>query len=329
MRRRALFALVAAMIVAPPLAAAQRSDKVARIGYLTHSMATEDVGRPAFLKALRELGYVEGRNLQIEYRDADGKLDRLPALARELAALDVDVILTDGGTLGALAAKRATTTIPIVFPAVGDPVADGLVTSFARPGGNLTGFSLASQTFDKLIELLKQAVPAVTRVAVLLKPDAAPNRSIAEYRNAADSAARALGLHLQVVEARRPQDLDRAFAEMRSARADGLAVVATPVFNSARRRIAELALKHRLPAVFSVRDFAEAGGLMSYGAGRADLFRRAAVYVDKILKGAKPADLPIEQPTKFELVVNLKTAKALGVRIAPSLLSRADQVIDE
>jgi len=330
MDRREFIGTVAGGLLAAPLAAeAQQADKMARIGYLAFNLAAGDPRiREAFLQGLRDLGYVEGRNLLIEYRDAAGKTDRFPALAAELVALKVDVIVAGGGTLAALAAKQATTTLPIVFAGVGNPVAEGLVTSLARPGGNVTGLSLVQQELvGKSLELLKQAVPEVSRVALLLKPDAMPDRAKKDRLNAADVAARALGVRLQVVEARGPEDFDRAFSDMTRARAGALAVLATPVFDSERRRLVDLAAKNRLPTVYSYRPYVEAGGLMSYGPDLADSFRRAATYVDKILKGAKPADLPIEQPTKFELVINLKTAKTLGLTIPQSLLLRADEII--
>jgi putative ABC transport system substrate-binding protein len=300
------------------------------MGWLGMDLAASDPRfREAFLQGLRDLGYNEGPNLVIEYRDAEGKPERLPALAAGLVALNVDVIVAGAGTLSALAAKQATTTIPIVFPVVGDPVADGLVTSLARPGGNLTGLSAVStELIGKLLELLKQAVPGVSRVALLLKPDAAPERTMQGYLKESDAAARALGVQLQVVEAQGPEDFDRAFSDMSEARADALVVLGTPVFQVARQRLVDLAAKSRLPTVFSYRAFVDAGGLMSYGPSFPDMFRRAATYVDKILNGAKPADLPVEQPTKFELVINLKTAKALGLTVPQSLLARADEVIE-
>jgi len=326
--RRTFLTLDGGLLVAPLAAGAQEARKVARIGYLEIEVSPGDAGLQAFLQQLRDLGYVEGRNLQIEYRDAKRNPERFPALAAELVALNVDVIVAGGGTLGAMAAKKATGTIPIVFPLVGDPVEDGLVNSLARPGGNLTGSSLLAQSVEKLLELLKLAAPAIRRVALLLKPDAAPARTIADNISAAERAAQALGVRLQVVEARHPQDFDRAFSDMNKAHAEGLVVLVTPVFATASRRLADLAIANRLPTMFSLREFVVVGGLMSYGPSRAELFRRTASYVDKILKGAKPADLPIEQPTKFELVLNLKTAKALGLTISPSLLARADQVIE-
>ena len=329
-RRMFIGSLAGNLLAAPLTAEGQQPGRVARIGYLAANLAVADPRtREAFLQGLRDLGYVEGRNLLIEYRDAAGKTERFPALAAELVALKVDVIVAAGGTLAALAAKQATTTLPIVFAAVGNPVAEGLVTSLARPSGNVTGLSLVQQEIvGKSLELLKQAVPEVSRVALLLKPDSMPDRAKKDRLNAADVAARALGVRLQVVEARGPEDFDRAFSDMTRARAGALTVLATPVFDSERRRLVDLAAKNRLPTVYSYRSYVEAGGLMSYGPDLADSFRRAATYVDKILKGAKPADLPVEQPTKFDFVINLKTAKALGLTIPPSLLQRADQIID-
>ncbi len=330
---RLIFGVTLALVALfnPPAAPAQQAHKIARIGYLSLNIAAGDPRpREAFRQGLRELGHVEGRNLLIEYRDAEGKTERFPALAAELAARKVDVIVTTGGTLAALAAKQATTTLPIVFAAVGDPVAEGLVTSLARPGGNVTGLAvLVPELIPKSLELLKQAVPEVSRVALLLKPDAMPDRVRNDRLKAAVGAAEALGVRLQVVEARRSEDIDRAFSDMTKAGAGALTVMATPLFDAERRRLVDLAAKNRLPTVYSTRSYVEAGGLMSYGPDMADLFRRAATYVDKILKGARPSDLPVEQPTKFELVINLKTAKALGLTIPPSLLGRGDQVIEK
>ena len=317
-------------LLAARAAEAQQVAKGHRIGYLSLDLTAGDPRpRDAFLQGLRDLGYVEGRNLLIEYRDARGKTERLPALAAELAALKVDVIVTGGGSLGAMAAKHATTTLPIVFGAVGDPVGEGLVTSLSRPGGNVTGLSVQSpELLSKSLELLKQAVPRASRVAVLVKPDAMPESALRQRLDAADVAARGMGMRLLVVEARTAENLDRAFSDATKVRANALTVLVTPLFDSHRRRIVDLAARHRLPAVYSFRPYVDAGGLMSYGPDIADLFRRAAVYVDKILKSARPGDLPIEQPTKFELVINLKTAKALRLTIPPSLLQRADQVIE-
>ncbi len=329
--RVALGVVLGLAVLAPPLAAvAQQPSKLPRIGYVSLSMASGDPRpRDAFLQGLRDLGYAEGKNFLIEYRDAEGKTERFGALAADLVALKVDVIVTGGGSLAALAAQQATTTIPIVFGAVGDPVGEGLVASLARPGGNITGLSVNSpELASKSLELLKQTVPGMTRVALLLKPDAMPDRARKDRLELWDAAARALGIRLQVVEARRPEDFYRAFADMTKARADALTVIATPLFDTERRRLVELATARRLPAVYTFRSYVEAGGLMSYGPDVPDLSRRAATYVDKILKGAKPGDLPVEQPTKFELVINLKTAKALGLTIPPSLLQRAAQLIE-
>jgi putative ABC transport system substrate-binding protein len=329
--RRAFIAALGGSLLSLPLAAvAQQPSKMPRIGYVSLSMASGDPRpRDAFLQGLRDLGYAEGKNVLIEYRDAEGKTERFGALAADLVALKVDVIVTGGGTLGALAAQQATTTIPIVFGAVGDPVGEGLVASLARPGGNVTGLSVNSpELASKSLELLKQTVPGMTRVALLMKPDAMPDRARKDRLELWDGAARALGVRLQVVEARRPEDFYRAFADMTKARADALTVIATPLFDTERRRLVELATARRLPTVYTFRPYVEAGGLMSYGPDLSHLGRRAAGYVDRILKGAKPGDLPVEQPTKFELVINLKTAKALGLTIPPSLLQRADQLIE-
>ncbi len=265
----------------------------------------------------------------IEYRSAGGKPERFPALAAELIALKVDVIVTGGGTPTALAAKQATRTIPIVFASAPGPVADGLITSLARPGGNITGSSnLTPELVGKCLEQLKQAVPGVSRVAILWQPGGIGERTEKDLLKEAEVAGRALGVRLQFVEARGPADFDRAFSDMTRARAGTMVVLGSAMFNNERRRLVDLAAKNRLPAVYSSREYVDAGGLMSYGPDLADLFRRAATYVDKILKGAKPGDLPVEQPTKFDLVINLKTAKALGLTIPQSVLGRADQVIE-
>jgi putative ABC transport system substrate-binding protein len=328
MDRRTLLGTLASGLLAAPLAVeAQQAAKVPRIGYLGFNRAASPHLEEAFLQGMRDLGYVEGRNAVIEYRDAEGKYERLPALVAELVALKVDVIVAPS-TPPALAAKQATTTLPIVFASVSDPVSSGLVTSLPRPGGNVTGLSvLAPELVGKSLEQLTQAVPGVSLVAALWSPVAGFERLLEDLLKAADVAARALGVRLQVVEARGPEDFDRAFSDMTKAHAGALTVLPGAMFINERKRLVELAAKHRLPAVYQVREFVEAGGLMAYGPNIADVFRRAATYVDKILKGAKPGDLPVEQPTKFELVINLKTAKALGLTIPPSLLARADEVI--
>jgi putative ABC transport system substrate-binding protein len=328
MDRRTFLAGTGAVLLAAPLGVeAQQVGKVARIGFLAGNLAAIPHLREAFRQGLRDLGYVEGRNVVIEDRDAKGKLERLPALAAELVALKVDVIVA-GSTPHALAAKQATGTLPIVFAAADDAVGSGLVASLARPGGNVTGLSfLAPELVGKRLELLKQAVPGVTQVAVLWQPGGLGERTEQDQLKEADVAARALGVRVQFVEARSPADIDRAFSDMTRARAGALTVLTGAMFFIERRRLADLAAKNRLPAVYPWRDGVDAGGLISYGPDLADLYRRAATYVDKMLKGAKPADLPVEQPTKFELVINLKTAKALGLTIPPSLLGRADEVI--
>ena len=311
-----------------PLAGgAQPTTKVARVGYLSPNLSVSAPLREGFRQGLRDLGYVEGRNLVIEFRDAEGTTERLPALAAELVSLKVDVIVTEGGTLGPNVARRATMTIPVVFVA-GDPVGSGLVASLARPGGNLTGLSsFGPGLIGKCLELLKQVLPRVDRVAILRQPVALGEQVANDMKSAADLAARALGVQPQFIEARGPDELDRAFSDMTSARVGAVALLPANMFLREHRRIVDLAARHRLPAVYTSREFVDAGGLMSYGASQRDLFRRAAAYVDKILKGAKPGDLSVEQPTKFELVINLKTAKALGLAIPPSVLAHADDVI--
>jgi putative tryptophan/tyrosine transport system substrate-binding protein len=314
------------LTLAPLALEAQPTAKIARIGYLAIDQAASPHLREAFLQELRDLGYIEGRNLVIEYRSAEGKSEQLPALAAELVALKVDVIVAPS-TVAAQAAKQATRTLPIVSVAI--PVTSGLVTSLARPGGNVTGLSFFSpELVGKCLEQLKLAVPAVGRVAALWQPGGQGEPTEKEMLKAAEVAARALGVRLQFVEARGPENFDRAFSEMTRARAGALTVLPSNMFISERRRLVDLAAKNRLPAVYPWREFVDAGGLMSYGLNVADLFRRAATYVDKILKGAKPADLPVEQPTKFELVINLKTAKVLGLTIPQPLQQRADQMIE-
>jgi len=319
-------AVILSLTLAPLAAEAQPADKIPRIGFLGSKVAVPQ-NHAAFLQGLRDLGYVEGRNVVIEYRDPAGKAERVPTLAAELVALKVDMIVA-AYTPYALAAKQATKTIPIVFVSL-DAVSTGLVASLARPGGNLTGVSaLLPDSVGKCLELLTQAVPRVGRIAVLWQRGASPNAE-KNMLTAAEEAGRALRVQLKFVEARGPADLERAFAEMAKARVDALTVLPTnTVLIRERRRIVDLAAKHRLPAVYSLTEFVvDAGGLMAYGANVPDLYRRLAVYVDKILKGAKPADLPVEQPTKFEFVINLKTAKALGLTIPPSVLGRADEII--
>ena len=317
------------ILAAPPSAEAQQAEKVYRIGYMSipSRQSAGELIDQVFLPALRERGLVEGKNLVIEWRWAEGKPERLPGFAAELVALNVDLIVAPQSD-SALAAKRATRTIPIVHVVAGDPVADGLVASLARPGGNVTGLSgtPGPEINGKRLELLKEAT-GPSRVAVLWNP-ARHYPSVELGLRQLNTAARVLGVQLQVHEARGPEQFEPAFAAMARGRADALLTVSDSMFWLHRRRLTELEAKYRLPTMHGVRELVEAGSLMAYGPVQPDLFRRAAVYVDKILKGAKPADLPIEQPTKFELVINLKTAKALGLMIPSSLLQRADQVIE-
>ena len=329
MDRRRFIGTVASSLLAAPLAAeAQQPARIPRIGVLAGNLADTPHLVAAFRQGLLDLGYVEGRNIVIEYRDAKGEFKRLPALACELVALKVDVILA-AGTQHVLAAKDATTTIPIVFADVADPVSRGFVSSLARPGGNITGLAnLNTDLVGKWLELLKQAVPGVTRVAFLWQPGILPERAEKDVMQRAEAAARTLGVQLQVLEARGPEDFDRAFAEMTRSRIDAVIVWGGVMFIHQRKRIAELAARNRLPSSYPMSEFVDAGGLLSYAPNIADNFRRAAGYVDRILKGAKPADLPVEQAAKLELVINLKTAKALGLTIPPSLLQRADRVVE-
>jgi ABC-type uncharacterized transport system substrate-binding protein len=313
----------------PVTAEAQQTARVPRIGVLASSPTAAPNMLEAFRAGLRELGYVEGRNVVMEFRHAEGKLERLPAVAAELVALPVDVIVV-AGPIQARAAKQATRTIPIVFATAGDPVGSELVASLARPGGNLTGLSsITPELVGKRLDLLKQTLPGVSRVGVLWVPGGIGERTQKSMVQEAEVAARRLGVRLHVVEVQGPADLERAFANMTRARVGALTVLPHVMFLIERARLVDLAAQSRLPAVYPLRDFVDAGGLMAYGADDADLFRRAATYVDKILKGAKPDDLPVEQASKFELVINVKTAKALGLTIPPSVLGRADQVIEK
>jgi putative ABC transport system substrate-binding protein len=327
-KRREFIALLGGATTGwPQVVRAQQATRIARIGYLSSNLA--NLGPvEAFRQGLRDLGYVEGRNVVIEYRDGQGKLAPLAALAAELVALKVDVIVASS-TAAALAAKQVTADVPIVFGTVPDPVAAGLVASLARPGGNVTGLSnLNADLVGKCLEYLTQAVAGVSRVAVLSQPGAFGERTEKEMLNAAQVAARALGIQIQFVEARDPTDIDKAFSEMIGARADATIVLVSGMLLGERKRLVDLAASNRLPAVYTFRELVDAGGLMSYGPSLTDLFRRAASYVDKILKGAKPADLPVEQPIKLELVINLKAAQVLGLTVPPAFLAQADQVIE-
>ena len=326
MERRAFLAGAAALIAAPLAAEAQQTGKVARIGYLLGA-AREQTSHlvKAFEDGLRDLGYIPGRNVVIEYRFADGNLERLPQLAQDLVRLKVDVIVT-GSNPHVVAAKQATTTIPIVMVYVRDPVGAGLVASLSRPGGNVTGLSqdVGAEIPGKRLALLKELVPRLSRLAVLVNASFPP--ALAALK-AMEAPARTLGVTVTRFDARGPGDLEDVFAAVTRARSDALVVTGGPVQFNMRTQIVQLTLRHRLPSVSPTTEDVEAGGLMSYGASVSDQWRRAATYVDKILKGAKPGDLPVEQPTTFELALNLKTAKALSLTIPPSLLARADQVI--
>lgn len=319
--------LLLAALVAPLPADAQGTTKIVRIGRLSPlSAETDTPNLEAFRTGLQELGWVEGKSFTIESRFADGKSDRLPALAADLVQRRVDLILT-GSTPGALAARKATTTIPIVMVTTGDPVAGGLVASLARPGGNVTGVTALGQALNtKRLELIKETVPGVLRVAVLTNPASAYTPPFLREKEA---AARALGLHLPVLSARDPGQFEKAVAGLASERAGALMVQSDAMFITHRARIVELVARSRVPAVYGERVFVDAGGLMFYGASLSDMYREAASYADKILKGTKPAALPVEQPTKLELVINLRTAKALGLTIPPSVLERADHLVEQ
>jgi ABC-type uncharacterized transport system substrate-binding protein len=329
MNRRKLgsYALCAMLIALGFPAEAQQPKKVSRIGYLSSFHPASESARSEGIRlALRELGYIEGQNIATEYRYAEGKRERLSEVATELVRLKVDIIVVAGGTGIIQAAKNATKTIPIVMTGGGsDPVEAGLVESLARPGGNVTGLStLARELAGKRLELLKEAVTKLVRVAVLYDP--ANLGDILEVKEFLPVTAHELALTIQPWEVRAADDFDRVFAALNKQRPDGLYVTGSPLMGANRKRIADFAIKSRLPSVSS-RAYVDAGGLMSYGADLADSYRRVAIYVDKILKGAKPGDLPVEQPTKFELVINLKTAKQIGLEISQRVLGRADKVI--
>jgi len=305
---------------------AQQAKKIPRIGFLlapSRSAVAESV--EAFRQGLRDLSYMEGQNIVIEYRYAEGKLDRLPDLAAELVRLKVDVIVAAGGPQAIWPAKNATSTIPIVTTGSSDPVGSGLIASLARPGGNITGLSLGGrELFGKRLEVLKETVPRVSRMVFFLDPTS-PTISLA--LNEIQTSAQALGLQIQFVEVRSPNDFAGASQAAVKGRAQALTVAPNPVFTANRKQILEFAAKNRLSAIYPFKEYVEDGGLMSYSTKLSDLYHRAATYVDKILKGAKPRDLPVEQPTKFEFVINLKAAKQIGVTIPPSVLARADNVI--
>ncbi|MGH7766258.1 MAG: ABC transporter substrate-binding protein, partial [Candidatus Binatia bacterium] len=322
------FAIVVALTVCGARTEAQQPKKVPLIGYLSPSdPSTESVRAEPIRLALRELGYIDGQNIAIEYRYAEGKLDRFPELAAELVRLKVDVIVASGGSRLILAAKNATKTIPIVMISSGvDPVELGFVKTLARPGGNVTGLStLNRELAGKRLELLKEAVPKIARVAVLY--DAGAPNIVTDVKEVLPIAARALGLTIQPWEVRGADGFERIFAAINNERPGGVYATNSRLISAHQKRIVDFALKSRLPSMYGRQEAVDAGGLMYYGADVADVYRRVAYYVDKILKGAKPADLPVEQPTKFEFVINLKTAKQIGLVIPQKVLARADKVI--
>lgn len=326
MNRRQTLASLLGFGVVVTGAFAQQQSKVFRIGYLSSFARPTSVNSvfAAFRQGMRELGYIEGKNLVIESRFADGVYERLPDLAAELLELKMDVIVADASP-SIRAVQKATNTVPIVMGATGDPVGSGFVKSLAQPGGNITGLALMSSDVSaKLLDLLREVVPHLSRVGLLVSPTSSTYRAILDN---IQSAAGKVGIEIVSVEARTPLEIESGFAAMVRSRSEAVIVGVTPLFVQQQDQIAELAAKHRLPSISGNRGYAEAGGLMSYGQNIADNFRRAATYVDKILKGAKPGELPVEQPTTFELVVNLKTAKGLSLPIPQSLLLRADEVI--
>jgi ABC-type uncharacterized transport system substrate-binding protein len=329
--RRRFLGTAGASLLAPLVAEAQKPAKPARIGYLLTGALESPETRAAldaFRQGLRERGYVEGQNVVIEYRTAEGRIERFPELARELIRLEIDLIVA-GTTPAARGARQATTTVPIVAFAMGDPVGDGLVASLGRPGGNVTGLTfLGPQLVPKRLELLKELLPRVARVGALWQPGAFAERTMNEMWKETEAAARTLGVQLLPVEARGPDELEGAFSKMAGSRVEAVLLFPSTMLFNERRRLIALAARFRLPAMFNAREFVELGGLIGYGASLADLTRRSGMYVEKILKGAKPADLPVEQPTKFDLTINMKTAKALGLTIPPAMLARADHVIE-
>ena len=331
MKRREVLGVIGGAAAWPLAVWAQQPKKLPRIGFLVTGSIESPEARAslkAFDQGLREYGYIDGQNVLVEVRAADLKVERFPALASELVRLNVDLIVASN-SLAARAVQQATTTIPIVVPVMGDPVGDGLVASLARPGGNITGLTfLGPQLVPKRLALLKEALPTASQVAALWHPGAYGERTMNDMVTEAKEAALILGVHLRLVAVHAPDDLDRAFFTITGERADAILIFPSPMLYNQRKRIVELAEGNRLPIVAMGKEFVQLGGFMSYGANLADLHRRAATYVDKILKGAKPGDLPVEQATKFELVINLKTAKALGITISESLLVRADEVIE-
>src|SRR5215831_7306588 len=332
MRRREFITLLGGSAAVWPLGAgAQQGPKVARIGLLTEGSLENPVVRANFGAIRQEfgqLGYLEGKNITFEERGADAMVERLPAMAAELVRLKVDVIVVLATQAGR-AAQRATSTIPIVIGSMGDPVADGLVASLSSPGGNVTGTTfLGPELLPKRLGLLKELIPAMSRVACLWHPEAFGEQTNKDMKNAIEGAAKALGVQLKYVGANKPDEFERAFSEMASGNFDAMFEFPSPTFFEQRRRLVDLAERHRLPAMYNAREFVELGGLIAYGANILDLNRRTAIYADKILKGAKPSELPVEQPTKFELAINRKTAKTLGIDIPQALVAAADELID-
>ena len=326
-KRRKFLTLFGGAVLAWPLAVrAQPMAKVWHVGMLETTAATLNATNlDAFKQALRQLGYVEGQNLIVEYRSSDGHIERFPQLATDLIRLNVDIIITRG-TPAALAAKKATATIPIVMAAIGEPVETGMVASLARPGGNVTGLSaFVTELTAKRIEIMREVIPQLSRMALI---DNMANRSVPAQWDETKRAAFALGIQPQLYDVRKAEDIERAFSSAIAQRVNALSVGNDSVVIANRIQVVQLAAKHRLPAIYATRDFVDAGGLLSYAAHYPDLYRRAAAYVDKIFKGAKPTDLPVEQPTKFEMVVNLKAASALGLTVPSTLLARADEVIE-
>jgi putative ABC transport system substrate-binding protein len=324
-RRVFIGAMGVGFLAAPLAAEAQQAANVYRIGMLeTRSSNLNAANIEAFRQGLLELGYKEGQNFEIVYRSSDGRDERFPALASELVRLKMDLILTRG-TPAALAAKRATGTIPVVMAASADPVGSGIVASLGHPGENVTGLSSADvEVYAKRVQLLRELLPKLTRVSAIFNMG---NPIIPPQWNAVEASARSLGIQAQLLDVRRPEGLGKAFDAAAKQRAEALIVGVSSVTQGNLRTIAELAAKHRLPSIYGAKEYAAFGGLMTYGASDPHMYRRAATFVDKIFKGAKPADLPVEQPTTFDLIINLKTAKALGLTIPPSVLGRADEVI--
>ena len=331
MQRRGFMVTLALMPLWPLAVRAQQPKSIPRIGFLTTgSIELPETGAvlKAFYQGLREYGYTDGQNIFVEIRSAESKIERFPALASELVRLDVDLIVASN-SVAARAARQATTTIPIVVPIMGDPVGDGLVASLARPGGNITGLTfLGPQLVPKRLALLKDALPRASRVIGLWHPAAYGESTMKDMMEEAETAVQTLGLQLRLVAVNGPDELDQAFSTIAEIPADALLVFPSPMLFAERKRIVDLGAKHRLPIIAMGKEFVQLGGLLSYGADIPDFFRRSAVYIDKILRGARPADLPVEQPTKFELFVNLRTARELGLEVPATLVARADEVIE-